>query len=114
MKNVDAQRKNQIQNLVFKIDDYIQIEKSNNASYLKNKENSVSLLNSDLLRMREVVEEDINYDSYKVFSEGEKLQAIGSMAKEIDGSGYAVKTNKKKYRLDKRLESLRRELGRKA
>jgi hypothetical protein len=34
-----------------------------------------------------------------MFSDAEKLHAIGKMNKEIEGSGYVFKTNKRRYAL---------------
>jgi hypothetical protein len=38
---------------------------------------------------------------YKVFNEGERLYEIGKMTREIDRSGYAIKTNRRKFPLTK-------------
>lgn len=52
--------------------------------------------------MKTLIETDIDYDTYKMFTEEEKLKAIGQMNKEIESTGYAFKTNKRKYSLERK------------
>lgn len=52
--------------------------------------------------MKNIIESDIEYDTYKMFTEEEKIKAIGEMNQEIENTGYAFKTNKRKYSLNKK------------
>jgi len=75
--------------------------KQEDHAYLQDKENAVSLMNSKLRGLQNKMEEDTECATYKVFSEKEKLESIGKMTREIDRSGYAFKTNRKRFRLTK-------------
>ena len=56
-------------------------------------------MNSDLSQLQNIIEKGVYCDNYKLFNENERLQAIGSIAKEIENTGYAFKTNNKRYPL---------------
>lgn len=57
--------------------------------------------------MKEIIDGDLKYDTYKLFSENERLQAIGQMTREIEGTGYVFKTNKKRYPLNKKFQDMK-------
>lgn len=53
--------------------------------------------------MKNIIEGDTEQETYKMFTEGEKLKAIGQMQNEIENTGYIFKTNKRKYSLQRNI-----------
>ena len=103
---MNKERRNPLQKLVYKIDDYIKEEKENNKTYLKDKENFVGELNSKYKALESKVDDEIKmndlHESQKVLSNNERLIAIGRMRREIENTGYAFRSHKKKFALNNR------------
>ncbi|CDW84561.1 UNKNOWN [Stylonychia lemnae] len=105
---LSKERRNQIRNLVFKIDDVLNEENQIKKSFIRDKENDIGLINMRLDQISSKINDNLQeqdlYDSRfnKVFSEEERLEAIGQMRKDIDDTGYAFKSNKRKFPLNHR------------
>ena len=61
------------------------------------------MMNGKLNRMKRLIEDDPDSVNYKMFTEEDKLQSIGSMARHIDNTGYALKSNHKKFSLTRKV-----------
>ena len=82
-----------------RIDNVRETEKSQDREYMKVREAETTRIKSLLTNLREKIHGDQDHLSYQVFKESEKLGDIGKMTREIDGSGFAIRTNRKKFRL---------------